>query len=112
MDALPRVAAEHPLTEQDLVKIQVLCAEGFLRLGRAAEATEHLRALQHAPVFKHWARTHLSASQPNDVFHVLRHLLSQRHPSGSPRPLYRQDRHRGRGTSQGRRCSPVGFSPE
>jgi hypothetical protein len=56
MDSLLRVPAEHRITEQDLVKIQVLCAEGFLRLGRAAEATEHLRALQHASVFKHWAR--------------------------------------------------------
>jgi hypothetical protein len=61
IEALWPLTADYPVTEQDLVKARVICAEGFLRLGRPDDATPHLRALQHTPMFKEWARSHLAA---------------------------------------------------
>ena len=67
IDALLQLADEHPVTEQDFVKIRVICAEGWLRLGRSAEAIPLLRSLQHTPGFREWARSHLPNSQPHDL---------------------------------------------
>jgi hypothetical protein len=53
---------EGAISEQDLVKIRVICAEGYLRLGYEADALPHFRAVQYAPVFREWARRHLTSS--------------------------------------------------
>jgi|GEM_PF-1175849 len=48
-----------PVSEQDLVKIHVICAEGYLRLAQATDAVPHLRAIQFDPSFKNWAQHQL-----------------------------------------------------
>jgi len=45
-----------PVSEQDLAKIHVICAEGYFRLGRSADAIPHLRAVQFNPLLKEWAQ--------------------------------------------------------
>lgn len=67
IDALLALHTEYPVWDLDRVKIQVICAEGLLRLGRTEDATRLLRELQHTPIFKEWARSHLSIQQPHDV---------------------------------------------
>lgn len=67
IDALLALPTEYPVWDLDRVKIQVICTEGLLRLGRAEEATRFLRELQHTPIFREWARSHLSIQQPHDV---------------------------------------------
>jgi hypothetical protein len=48
-----------PISEQDLAKIHVICAEGYLRVGCAADARWHLQAIQFDPPFKDWAQRQL-----------------------------------------------------
>lgn len=62
------------------MKIQVLCAKGFLRLGRAEEATEHLRALQHAPFVPSTARVLTCLLQRKTVPPVLARVTQGRFP--------------------------------
>jgi hypothetical protein len=50
-----------PVSEQDLAKIHVVCAEAYLRLSRVADALPHLRAVQFAPTLQQWAQHHLGA---------------------------------------------------
>jgi hypothetical protein len=50
-----------PVSEQDLVKIHVICAEGYLRQGRWADALPHLRAIQFDPVLHRWAQHQLGS---------------------------------------------------
>jgi hypothetical protein len=54
-----------PVSEQDLVKIHVLCAEGYHRLARASDALPHLRAIQFDPSLKHWAQHQLNVISPH-----------------------------------------------
>lgn len=46
-----------PVSEQDIAKVHVICAEGYLRLGQASDAIQHLRAIQFDPPFKHWVQS-------------------------------------------------------
>jgi hypothetical protein len=48
-----------PVSEQDLAKIHVICAEGYMRCTRAADALLHLQAIQFDPSFKDWAQRRL-----------------------------------------------------
>lgn len=48
-----------PLSEQDRAKVHVICAEGYLRLARPADALQHLHSIQFDPSFKDWAQRHL-----------------------------------------------------
>jgi hypothetical protein len=50
-----------PLSDQDLAKIHVICAVGYLRLARAADAIPHLRAVQFDPSLKEWAQLQLNS---------------------------------------------------
>ena len=52
-------------SEQDIAKVHVICAEGYLRLVRAPDALPHLRAIQFDPSLKHWAGRQLNAVSPN-----------------------------------------------
>lgn len=54
-----------PVSEQDLSKVHVLCAEGYLRLARADDAVPHLRAIQFDPVLKIWAQRQMNAVSPH-----------------------------------------------
>lgn len=54
-----------PISEQDLAKIHVICAEGYLRLRHTGEAVTHLRALQFNPLFRTWANAHLDTITPH-----------------------------------------------
>jgi hypothetical protein len=56
-----------PISEQDLAKIHVICAEGYLRLTRASDALPHLRAIQFDPSFKDWAQRHLEDIATYDI---------------------------------------------
>jgi len=48
-----------PVSEQDLAKIHVICAEGYICLDRAADARWHLQAIQFDPSFNDWAQRRL-----------------------------------------------------
>jgi hypothetical protein len=48
-----------PVSEQDLAKIHVICAEGYMRLAQVANALWHLQAVQFPPSFKDWAQRRL-----------------------------------------------------
>lgn len=48
-----------PVSEQDMSKIHVICAEGFSRLDRYTEALPHLQAIQFDPILKEWAQYRL-----------------------------------------------------
>lgn len=48
-----------PLSEQDLAKVHVICAEGYLRLDQPSDALLHLRAIQFNPSLKDWAQHRL-----------------------------------------------------
>lgn len=54
-----------PVSEQDLAKVHVICAEGYLRLARANDAVPHLRAIQFDPSLKAWAQRQLNAVSPH-----------------------------------------------
>jgi len=54
-----------PVSEQDLGKIHVLGAEGYLRLAQVAEAIPHLRAIQFVRPFKDWAQRQLDSISQN-----------------------------------------------
>ncbi len=54
-----------PVSEQDLVKVHVICAEGYLRLARISDARPHLRAIQFDSVFKDWAQHCLEGISTN-----------------------------------------------
>lgn len=47
------------VSEQDLAKVHVMCAEGYMRLARPADARWHLQAIQFDPSFKDWAQRRL-----------------------------------------------------
>jgi hypothetical protein len=49
-----------PVTEQDLTKLHVTCAEGYSRLGRMLQALPHLQAIQFDPQLSTWVQTKLS----------------------------------------------------
>lgn len=48
-----------PVSEQDLSKIHVICAEGYFRLDRHSEALPHLQAIQFDPMLKSWSQSRL-----------------------------------------------------
>lgn len=54
-----------PVSEQDLTKVHVICAEGYLRLGRTLDAILHLRAIQFDPPFSYWAQNFLEDLKTN-----------------------------------------------
>lgn len=54
-----------PVSEQDLAKVHVICAEGYLRLEQASDAIPHLRAIQFDPPFKHWVQSLLERIKTN-----------------------------------------------
>jgi hypothetical protein len=54
-----------PVSEQDLAKVHVICAEGYLRFARANDAVPHLRAIQFDPSLKIWAQHQLNAASPH-----------------------------------------------
>jgi hypothetical protein len=54
-----------PVSEQDLAKIHVICAEGYRRLACAADARWHFQAIQFHPLFKDWAQRHLEDMSPH-----------------------------------------------
>lgn len=56
---------DNSISEQDLSKIHVLCAEGYRRLERIADASIHLQAIQLDPSFGNWARGLLNADSGN-----------------------------------------------
>jgi hypothetical protein len=56
-----------PISEQDLAKIHVICAEGYLRLTHTADALPHLRAIQFDPLFKDWAQRYLEDIATYDI---------------------------------------------
>ena len=49
-----------PISRQDMVKVDVLCAEGFLRTNRNEDARPHLQAIQFDPSFKDWSQRKMS----------------------------------------------------
>ena len=53
------------VSEQDLAKVHVICAEGYLRLARADDAVPHLQAIQFDPSLKNWAQYQLNAVSPH-----------------------------------------------
>jgi hypothetical protein len=56
-----------PVSEQDLAKVNVVCAEGYLRLGRAPDALPHLRAIQFVRPFNVWAQQQLNPDLPYET---------------------------------------------
>ncbi len=54
-----------PVSEQDLAKVHIICAEGYLRLGRAPDALPHLRAIQFVRPFNDWAQQQLNPDSTN-----------------------------------------------
>lgn len=58
-DLEQRTRTTTPLSEQDLAKVHVICAEGYLHLDRPSDALPHLRAIQFDPSFKDWAQRRL-----------------------------------------------------
>lgn len=54
-----------PVSEQDLAKVHVVCAEGYLRLGRMPDALPHLRAIQFVRPFNDWAQQQLNPDSPH-----------------------------------------------
>jgi hypothetical protein len=51
-----------PVSEQDLAKIHVVCAKGYLDQGRWPDALPHLRAIQFDPVLHRWAQHQLGSA--------------------------------------------------
>jgi hypothetical protein len=49
-----------PISEQDLAKVHVLCAEGYRQIDRIDDALPHLRAVQFVRPFNEWAQQHLN----------------------------------------------------
>lgn len=47
------------VSTHDLAKVHVICAEGYLRLGRVSDALSHLHAVQFDSVFKDWTQHRL-----------------------------------------------------
>lgn len=45
-----------PISEQDLIKIHVICAEGYLRINHTTNALQHLHSVQFEPKLKDWAQ--------------------------------------------------------
>jgi hypothetical protein len=64
-DELDELAGRQPLSEFDAAKIHVLAAIARLRLGDAAEAERHLRALQFDYLFRSWALEKLDQHFPH-----------------------------------------------
>jgi hypothetical protein len=50
-----------PVSEQDLAKIHVICAEGYIRLGASMDAFPHLQAIQFVRPFNNWAQRQLGS---------------------------------------------------
>lgn len=48
-----------PISAQDLAKIHVICADGYLGLGRKNDALPHLHEVRFDPMFKPWAQLRL-----------------------------------------------------
>ena len=48
-----------PVSEQDIIKIHVICAEGYLRIGSNNDAVQHLRSVQFDPILNNWAQRQL-----------------------------------------------------
>jgi hypothetical protein len=48
-----------PVSEQDLAKIHVICAEGYLCKGCRTDAMQHLYAIRFDPILKPWAQRRL-----------------------------------------------------
>jgi hypothetical protein len=55
-----------PVSEQDLAKIHVICAEGYLRLGFKNDALPHLHAIRFDPMLKQWAHCRLEEYSNHD----------------------------------------------
>jgi hypothetical protein len=53
------------VSEQDLGKVHILCAEGYLRLGHVPDAIPHLRSIQFVRPFKDWAQQQLDSISQN-----------------------------------------------
>ena len=49
-----------PVSQQDRVKIDVICAEGYLRIDRGTDALQHLQDIQFDPTFKDWSQYQMS----------------------------------------------------
>ena len=49
-----------PVSQQDRVKIDVICAEGYLRIDREKDAMQHLQDIQFDPTFKDWSQYQMS----------------------------------------------------
>lgn len=50
-----------PVSEQDLAKIHVICAEGYIRLSASMDALPHLQAVQFVRPFNNWAQRQLES---------------------------------------------------
>lgn len=53
------IAGESPVSEQDLAKLHVLCADGLLHSVESSEARRYLLAIQFDAVFGRWAQEQL-----------------------------------------------------
>lgn len=53
--------ANLPISEQDLAKVHVLCAGGYLRLGLTSDALPHLQAIQFVRPFNEWAQQQMNS---------------------------------------------------
>jgi hypothetical protein len=56
-----------PVSEQDLAKVHVICAIGYLRIARGADALPHLKAVQFDPSLKEWAQRQLNSVSPHET---------------------------------------------
>jgi hypothetical protein len=53
------------VSNQDILKINVICAEGYSRLGHSSDALQHIREVQFDPTFKNWAQRRLEDISKN-----------------------------------------------
>jgi hypothetical protein len=54
-----RTRGMNPISEQDLSKLHLICAEGYIRLACADDALTHLQSIQFDPSFNAWAQSRL-----------------------------------------------------